>query len=165
MAWNEGLFRVLAFTTGIGILEATSHNLIVDGPGYGSPRATIYITITVAIAVAAMGVGYALARSWTLKALGLICGIVAFKAADLVITAERVIADREALQGPVRAIEDRRADLTARIAQLTNELRGLKTSERLAAASLRRRDRLIALFGTPVGVVAQRSAHTDLAVC
>ena len=129
------MLRAICFVTGAIILAATAHAAIMAGNGYGDPKSYLIMAIALGIAVGAVGVGAAWAQRRFAIAVGLIFALAAGEAFGLLMTAERIVASREAAQAPARALAKARTAAESRLAaaeRARNAFPG--TSERLKQA-------------------------------
>lgn len=107
--------RTLAFIVGAGLLVAAAHVTILHSGGYESPQAILTIGIAVAVGVGALTVGAAWAYGRKTLSGWLIVTLMAAEAFGILMTAERLIASREAAQAPLKDKRAARTDAEARV--------------------------------------------------
>jgi hypothetical protein len=129
------IVRALAIICGLLILAAAAHATIVATGGYWTRQS--YVTVAVAAGVGMAGIlsGMAWSAGRRSLAVWLVVVIAAGEAFGFISTAERLIASREAAQGPLRVAEQHRAKDLERVRSAQNALDRLPTtSPRLEAA-------------------------------
>jgi hypothetical protein len=108
--------KAIAIVTGAIILAAVTHVNIDAGVGYGSPQSYLMLAVTAGIGVSAFVFGRAWNSNRRWLAAGLVLAWVAGELFNLTATAERIVADREASQAPVRDRQHARAAAAKRVA-------------------------------------------------
>jgi hypothetical protein len=94
--------RGIASVVGAALLAATAHATIAAGGGYGSAHSLVTIAIAAGVAVAALVIGAAWSGERRGLAVWLLVAIIAGEAFGLLMTAERLVAAREAAQAPLQ---------------------------------------------------------------
>lgn len=132
--------RVLAFVIGLCVLAATAHvTIVAGGGGYGSPHAVLTLAIAAGTGIGALVIGIAWSQRRRTLAVALALALLSGELFGLAMTAERLVAQREAAQAPARQAASERAVLKTEIAALTTRLGGLTSTPRLDAALARQR--------------------------
>lgn len=131
--------RVLAFVIGLCVLAATAHVTIVAAGGYGSPHAVLTLAIAAGTGIGALVIGITWSQRRRTLAVALALALVCGELFGLAMTAERLVAQREATQAPARQAASERTALKAEIAAHTTRLGGLTSTPRLEAALARER--------------------------
>jgi hypothetical protein len=109
------MIHVASMVVGAGIVAAAAHVSIAAAGGYQSGHAAIVIAVAAGVVVAAVAIGQALADRRIALALTMLVCMLAGEAYGLLLTAERVIAVREAGEAPVLANEAKRRAAVQRI--------------------------------------------------
>ena len=129
------LLRGTAFVVGAALLAATAHATIAAGGDYGSAHSFVTIAIAAGVAVAALVIGAAWSgERWGLG-VWLLAAIIAGEAFGLLMTAERLVAAREAAQVPLQEAAVAYATAASRVAEAAAAVtKAPATSPRLEAA-------------------------------
>jgi len=142
------ILRCVAGVAACLLLAAAAHAVITHAGGYGTPHSMITIALAIGVAVGAVAIGRAWQQRRRSVALALGLALVCGELFGLMSTAERLVAQREAAQSPIREAAERRADAARRVALAEEAAQRATTSDRLtkaenakAAADLAARDK------------------------
>jgi hypothetical protein len=111
------MIRPLSFVAGAAVLLATAHVTISYAGGYGTPHAVLTLAIAGGVIVAALVIGAAWSAKRRPLAAWLLVAIVAGEAFGFLATGERLVAQRDATQAPLRTAQeafDKAADRVAK---------------------------------------------------
>jgi hypothetical protein len=128
--------RAIAIATGAGILAAVTHVNVEAGPGYGSPMSWLMLAVAVGVGVSAFVFGHAWDSNRRWLAAGLVLTVGVGELFNLAVTAERLVAGREASQAPLRAGQEALDTATRRVSDARTAYEKAKgaTSARLSSA-------------------------------
>jgi len=126
--------RTLAVLVGLGLLSAAAHVTVLATGGYQNPHAILVLAVACGVAIGAL----CIVKAWrdqrfvvaALIGLALLSG----EAFGLLQTGERLIANRETAQTPVRQIHDAKIDAQKHVAAIEAELLAFTTTARLDSA-------------------------------
>lgn len=107
--------RNLALAAGGLIVCAAAHVSITATGGYLAPSAPLQVAVAVGLIAGAICVGIAWRDRRRALAVGLMLAMAAGEAFAIIMTAERVVAVREAQQAPIRDAEAERISLVTRL--------------------------------------------------
>jgi hypothetical protein len=127
--------RIFAMVAGALILGALAHVTVIATGGYGTPHS--WLTMAIALGVACAGVcsGASWAADRKRLAIWLVTAIVAGEGYNIIATAERLVAGREAMQAPLRRSNDEYAKAVRRVEDAQRAVdRAPTTSDRLHRA-------------------------------
>lgn len=126
--------KITAFVVGLALLGATAHVTIAHTGGYGTPHSILTMAIAGGVAVAAISVGAAWAEWRKGVARWLVVAIVAGEAFGFLMTGERLITARDAIQAPVRAAQEMFDKARQRVTDAEAGLAAPAASQRLTSA-------------------------------
>jgi hypothetical protein len=98
--------KPIAFLVGLALLAAAAHVTIESTGGYGTPHAVLTMAIAAGVGIGALAIGGAFAAERQAVGWWLVAAIVAGELYGGYITAERLIAGREAQQAPLRLAQE-----------------------------------------------------------
>ena len=125
--------RLVVGIVGLGVLAATAHVSIISSGGYESPHAVLTIAIAAGVGVGAMVAGAAWADGRRGLSVALVVALLCGELFALSQTSERLVAQRELAQAPLRDAERARGDMRTTVQDLEAERRVLR-SPRLETA-------------------------------
>ncbi|MBK9080214.1 MAG: hypothetical protein IPL91_14490 [Hyphomicrobium sp.] len=105
--------RALSILAGVGLLSATAHLTILGLGGYSEPHTYLVIAMAIATAIGGLTVSHTLSDKRYVVAFCIVVGLIAGEGFGLVTTGERVIAERDAKQAPIRAAQKAHDDAKA----------------------------------------------------
>ncbi len=109
------MIRAASMLVGAGIVAAAAHVSILAAGGYDAGHAAIVIAVASGVVVAAIAIGRCMAERRIVLALTMLVCMLAGEAYGLLLTAERVIAVREAGEAPVLANDAKRKSALQRV--------------------------------------------------
>lgn len=129
--------RAVAFIVGLALLAATAHVTIAHSGGYGTPHSVLTFAIAAGVGVGALCIGAA----WAVRRKGvarwLVAAILAGEAFGFLMTAERLVTGRDALQAPLRAAQEAFDKARLRVEDAATAVsRAPAISPRLSAAEI-----------------------------
>lgn len=107
--------RSLAVIAGALLIGAAAHVAIMATGGYEGPTAPITAAVAFGLVVGAVCIGRAWRERRFVVAWCLVAALMAAEAYAIILTAERVVAAREAAQAPIREAEAIRLSLVDRL--------------------------------------------------
>jgi hypothetical protein len=133
------ILRAAATLVALALLGAAAHAIISHTEGYGSPHALMTLALAAGIAVGALSIGAAWRQRRRALAIVLGFGLVCGELFGLLSTAERLIAQRENAQAPVREAIAQREAARHEVAGREAALIAARESPRLASAEAAKR--------------------------
>lgn len=128
------ILRALAVIIGAGVLAATAHVTISHTGGYGTPQAMLTLAISAGVGIGALAIGACWTDRRRVLAIGILGAMICGELFGLAMTAERLIAQREDAQAPIRKANGERTAIAADIGKLESALSASATSPRLSEA-------------------------------
>jgi hypothetical protein len=130
-----GALKATAFIVGLLLLGATAHVTIAHTGGYGTPHSILTIAIAAGVGIGALCIGAAWATCRKGVARWLVTAILAGEAFGFLMTAERLVTARDAIQAPIRAAQEAFDKARDRVMGAASDLVSAPTtSPRLTAA-------------------------------
>lgn len=128
------MLRAIAVVVALCLLGATAHAVITHAGGYGTPHAYTTIALAAGVAVGALTIGAAWDQGRRLLAVVLCIALACGEAFGLLSTAERLVAQRDAMQAPVADAHAQRAAAAKQLAKAEAELVAVSRSDRVQRA-------------------------------
>ena len=129
--------RATAFVVGLALLGATAHMTIAHTGGYGTPHSVLTIAVAAGVGMGALCIGAAWAARRKAVARWLVAAIVAGEAFGFLMSGERLVTARDAMQAPIYAAQEAFDKARQRVTDAAMSLANAPaTSPRLTAAEM-----------------------------
>lgn len=147
------MLRLASFLIGAAIIAATAHAAIMAGGGYVGHAHPVQIAVAAGLVVGSLALGCAWSEGRRTLTVALLVSLLAGEAFGLMMTAERVVSQREASAAPIAMAQARRH-------QLQQELDQAEATRRAADAAITSQ---AALPGCKANCAKLLQANADMA--
>lgn len=127
--------RGMSTVIGLALLGASAHVNVLAGGGYTSAHSVVTLSVAAGVGVGALAIGSAWGQGRRALAIAIFVALIAGEAFGLILTAERLIHSRDALQAPLLGQQQIASSARERLAKAEGSLAMAKfSSPRLEAA-------------------------------